>query len=297
MEYEIYHHGIKGQKWGIRRYQNKDGSLTPKGRERYQNTKAGMSAYAGTRPTWDQNNPSRHTYGIDQRIEVVETTNPETGRRRLTVPTDPEIMKGRFRQEYLDDPDSVFDKQMEKINLTYGDEDGTRFNCSKVTSAMIMARKGYDFDAGRATTGDTEAFRYWFDDVEKTSCDNLSSAIDQKFSKTKNGSYGIVDMRNTAGGGHVFNWERNSKGEFNLYEGQLKVGEKYTGSSPKECFDKYIQKRPWFSAESTVRVYDMTDAKPNLNHMAEDSVLRITDDATMQSKLFDKKTKQTESTF
>ena len=30
----IYHHGIKGQKWGIRRFQNKDGSLTPAGRKR-----------------------------------------------------------------------------------------------------------------------------------------------------------------------------------------------------------------------------------------------------------------------
>ena len=40
MEYEIHnidelaHHGIKGQRWGIRRYQNKDGSLTPAGQKR-----------------------------------------------------------------------------------------------------------------------------------------------------------------------------------------------------------------------------------------------------------------------
>lgn len=32
---ELAHHGIKGQKWGIRRFQNKDGSLTPAGKERY----------------------------------------------------------------------------------------------------------------------------------------------------------------------------------------------------------------------------------------------------------------------
>ena len=32
---EIYHHGIKGQKWGVRRFQNKDGSLTQAGKERY----------------------------------------------------------------------------------------------------------------------------------------------------------------------------------------------------------------------------------------------------------------------
>lgn len=32
---ELYHHGIKGQKWGVRRYQYEDGSLTPEGRARY----------------------------------------------------------------------------------------------------------------------------------------------------------------------------------------------------------------------------------------------------------------------
>ena len=31
----LVHHGIKGQRWGIRRYQNEDGSLTDAGRKRY----------------------------------------------------------------------------------------------------------------------------------------------------------------------------------------------------------------------------------------------------------------------
>ncbi len=37
MKDEIYHHGIKGMKWGVRRYQNYDGSLKAAGKKRYGN--------------------------------------------------------------------------------------------------------------------------------------------------------------------------------------------------------------------------------------------------------------------
>ena len=37
---ELYHHGIKGQKWGVRRYQNADGTLTSAGKAH----KKGMDA-------------------------------------------------------------------------------------------------------------------------------------------------------------------------------------------------------------------------------------------------------------
>ena len=35
MEDELKHYGIKGMKWGVRRFQNSDGSLTSEGRKRY----------------------------------------------------------------------------------------------------------------------------------------------------------------------------------------------------------------------------------------------------------------------
>ena len=43
-ELEIQHHGIKGMRWGVRRYQNEDGTLTTAGKRRYVVTAAKTTA-------------------------------------------------------------------------------------------------------------------------------------------------------------------------------------------------------------------------------------------------------------
>ena len=45
-ETELYHHGIRGQKWGVRRFQNPDGSLTSTGRKRYASEQSRIASKA-----------------------------------------------------------------------------------------------------------------------------------------------------------------------------------------------------------------------------------------------------------
>lgn len=83
-EDELYHHGIKGMKWGVRRYQNADGSLTPAGKKRY------------TNPDGSLNEKGKKKFG-----NSVKTESETPKRKSAKDMTDEELNKAvaRARQE------------------------------------------------------------------------------------------------------------------------------------------------------------------------------------------------------
>ena len=67
---ELYHHGIKGMKWGFRRFQNEDGSLKAAGRKRYAND--GEKSFNKNSETSSDAKPHRKSLIQKRREKLVE---------------------------------------------------------------------------------------------------------------------------------------------------------------------------------------------------------------------------------
>lgn len=98
---ELYHHGIKGQRWGVRRYQNPDGSLTAAGQKRYdRDVRENNAKKKDNRAIIDGPDPKRWaTEDLDRSKQVVDahsdlvkelkkleqTTTPKPTAKRLDL--------------------------------------------------------------------------------------------------------------------------------------------------------------------------------------------------------------------
>ena len=74
METELYHYGIKGMHWGVRRFQQKDGSLTAAGKKRYYDTPELNRQKAEMKSAKTQMKASRKAY---KRVANLSSLDPE----------------------------------------------------------------------------------------------------------------------------------------------------------------------------------------------------------------------------
>jgi hypothetical protein len=111
---ELKHYGILGMKWGIRRYRNKDGSLTPAGKKRYdRDIQDNLSKKKENRIDTSQPNPKRWVKEDLERTKRVVDLGSSLAREAASIEreTRPQSVKKRM------DLSKMSDKEMrDRIN-------------------------------------------------------------------------------------------------------------------------------------------------------------------------------------
>lgn len=100
---EFYHHGIKGQRWGIRRFQNEDGSLTPAGEKRYSDSLTNV---------YDTDNDYDGDYVVPKGTSIFRRTQSNSS-------NDLDDKKYTYMYDYDNDDDNNFYKQFGKKVTEY----------------------------------------------------------------------------------------------------------------------------------------------------------------------------------
>lgn len=90
-ENELYHHGVLGMKWGVRRYRNKDNSLTSEGKKR-QNEMTPVNSKPKTKK-------NKHTKDISSNKKEKENRKKDLKNRRTLSDADLKKRIDRMKME------------------------------------------------------------------------------------------------------------------------------------------------------------------------------------------------------
>ena len=115
MSNELQHWGIKGQKWGVRRYQNADGSLTPAGIKRYRDEAGDIERRLNTNKREitadDYQNAIKKTKSVGEGIDSVRKFNDDG--KKLKDPA----MERRIRKSTEQMSDKELQQRVQRLNM------------------------------------------------------------------------------------------------------------------------------------------------------------------------------------
>lgn len=277
----LMHYGIKGMKWGVRRFQNADRTWTEAGKVRYGYMRDRVKASRGgvIDPDWKVGS-SFLTNIIDSKLhELDERTYPDGSKGYFSAAR---VMKdflaetGAIPPDYASPNKSMYEARggfieaggfgtlaLKNINPNWG-EKGTTQNCAKCTVAVELARFGAKLVAGKQLyPSSADAMSYWFDGTEK-----IKQKIGDLQATLKNlgpGSSGsIAGYYPNGAGGHCMHWSVDKDGDFTIEDGQN--GKRF--SSISEAADTY-----GFDTDREFSAFRLDNATPNWDHLEEDNVI------------------------
>lgn len=240
--YELYHHGIKGQRWGIRRFQNKDGSLTAKGKQRYRED--GSASKKQEDETSKKGLTDKQKKAIKIGAAVVGTALVAYGGYKLSQyyrgagsKIDPET-GFRLIDKDMSDADNLLAINPGRVRFLSKSKnleiiDGSSTNCMLCTTAYEFRKRGLDVHAGLEKTGrgympddlfpkifkDYQGTTKIHHDVTDITHDSVLRNIEKYVKDQGPGSRGNVIVWWKQGGGHSMIWE-NIDGKIVFKDGQ-----------------------------------------------------------------------------
>lgn len=243
----LEHHGIKGQKWGVRRFQNKDGTYTSAGKERYGSgnsvTKSGEAFVQsiGSSKASDlagSIDPELAVYTVTTlsviAITAIHSAVMQRAYRKSRMNELEELNKKKEIKNFDDCPKLAKPmKPEDSIKVTNPDfpDLGTTMNCTFCTTAMALREKGYDVKAAKVMDGmfPDEFFKKTFNStIVKMGRKKSGKEVLDTLSKNGDGAYGNLTVYWKLGGGHSIFW-KNERGRTRIYDGQS--GDEITRSS------------------------------------------------------------------
>lgn len=173
---ELYHHGIKGMKWGVRRFQYKNGRLTNVGKKRYSDDSVSQKpktkkSNPGDSDMSDEEAEAARRAKIKRNLKVgaaivgtglavyggYKLSQVYTGSKQSVDPTTGFRLldKDMSTQEHLNKINPGRIRLFSKTSKNKEIINGSSSNCMLCTTAYELRKRGYDVHAGYSETGYT----------------------------------------------------------------------------------------------------------------------------------------------
>lgn len=283
---ELCHYGVKGMKWGVRHYQNNDGSLTSAGKKRYNK--------GNNRSNTDksQTDPQKKKKGLtDKQKKYIKIGAAAVG-TALAVYGTYKIHQLYTGSNLKVDPETGF-RLLDKtesdrkalntinpgkirhfsINKSKEIIDGSGTNCMLCTNAYEMRRRGYDVRAGLDLEGNgflaDELFGKMYKNYKGT--DKVQPDLTKIYDYIKNqedGARGNFMVWWDTSGGHSMIWE-NIHGRPYIKDAQ--TGTSYGRATMRVIMSSISKTKPVEFLRTDNAEIDMTEVKKWIN---TDTVLK-----------------------